>query len=123
MLDVEISTKTHDPIEAVKFAERYLADFDSFRIRNKTVQTFEAFAKGFFLQNKHGYRKRLAAKMVFEEAKRQELISENPIKSGMEIAEECKTREPFNAIEMAKLFPADDEGNDWGRGGYFFSSY
>jgi hypothetical protein len=52
----EISTGTTDDLEAVKFAEQYLQEFDSRRYF-KNIPTFKEYATGFYSEDKRGYRK------------------------------------------------------------------
>ena len=169
----EINTGTDDELEAVKFAERYLQDFDNKIAYN--AYTFKEYASGFFINDKYGYRKRLekkkktraedywisregmiqnywipkfgnlilsaikshmiddwymelhsvqsgkeladntknnilaAGNKIFDQAVRDNLIQQNPIKDIITITQEQKNREDFNDIEMAKLFPEDEK--------------
>ena len=57
----EISTETTNRDEAIKFAERYLQDFD--KNRNITsIPTFKDYADGFYSEDKQGFRKQLEKK-------------------------------------------------------------
>ena len=46
---------------------------------------------------------------VFEKALKDKIITENPIRSIVKINEENESREKFNDIEVAKLFPQDEQ--------------
>ena len=50
-----------------------------------------------------------AGSKIFDQAVRDKLILQNPIKDIVSITQEQASREGFNDIEMAKLFPADED--------------
>ena len=169
----EISTGTNDIEEAVRFAEKYLQNFDN--RRTNTALTFGEYAKGFFSEDRYGYRKRLekkkknrgkdywisregmiqnywipkfgylllsaikshmiddwymelhsffsgkeladntknnilaAGSKIFDQAVRDDIIRQNPVKDIITITQEQNSRDNFNDIEMAKLYPSNEE--------------
>ena len=60
----EISTGTTNDQEAHQFANNFLNNFDQ-RITSGNIPTFKDFAKGFYINDRYGYRKQLEKKKKY----------------------------------------------------------